>query len=43
MAEKTSKKTRFVALVGLLLVVGVGITIATVPEVRDPIMNMIGL
>jgi len=40
MAKKTSKKTRFVALIGLLLVIVVGITVATVPEIRDPIMNM---
>ncbi len=43
MVKKTSKKTRFVALVGLVLVFTVGLTVATVPEVRDPLMNMLGL
>lgn len=40
---KENKNTKWFALAGLLIVVVVGLIVATVPEVRDPIMNMIGL
>ena len=34
---------KIVAGIGLAIVVGVGLIVASVPEVRDPIMAMIGL
>jgi len=41
---KENKNTKWFALAGLFFVVVVGLIVATViPEVRDPIMNMIGL